>query len=238
MQHVCSLNMKISFTGLPGSGKSYKLGQVAIDLLVQNEKIWKKSKGERKRVLWSNMKFRDEVLKKFQPWQVEYWSDRQQLIKLRDADVIIDEEQVYFDAQEWQMMSSEEKRFFQQHRRYGVDIYAASQDFAQVDKSIRRVTSELYHFTKIAGSRDISSTRPNPRFVWGAVLVKEMDPQIYDEQISKMPGVSAIRSVMFITKKGTQIFNTREEIHGSKYPPLKKIVRVCPEDGYTLTKYV
>jgi len=228
--------MKYSFTGLPGSGKSNKLGQVAIECLNTNKKIFNKT--GRKRVVWSNMKFSQAVELAYEPWQIEYWADRTQVINLRDCDLIIDEEQVYFDAQEWQMMSSEEKRFFQQHRRFGVDIYGASQDFSQVDKSIRRITSHLYYLKKLTGSRDISSTRPDPKFVWGVVMVKEMDPQLYDEQISKMPGMSAIVGLMFITKQSTQVFNTREEIQASKYPPLRKIVRVCPEDGYRLTKYI
>jgi len=231
--------MKISFTGLPGSGKSAKLGQVALECLVENEKIAKRSEGNIKRTVWSNMKFTDKVHQAFpEPWQIQYWEDRTQLITLRDCDLIIDEEQIYFDAQEWQMMSAAEKRFFQQHRRYGVDIYAASQDFAQVDKSIRRITSKLYYLQKIVGTRDISSTRPNPRFVFAVSLVLEMDPQIYDETISKMPGVSEIASLMFITKKSTEVFNTREEIVTSEYAPLRKIKRVCPEDGHVLIKYV
>lgn len=236
MQRVYFRNMKISFTGLPGSGKSMKLGQVAIECLVQNEKIAKKS--GLKRTLWSNMKFTELVYEKFpEPWQIQYWSERAQVVKLRDCDLIIDEEQVYFDAQEWSMMSAEEKRFFQQHRRFGVDIYGASQDFAQVDKSIRRVTSELYYFQKVCGSRDISSTRGNPRFIWGFSLAYQMDPQTYDETISKMM-LQMPSGIQFITKKATQIFDTREEIQAGLYPPLRKITRVCPEDGYRLTKYI
>lgn len=171
-------------------------------------------------------------------WNINYWSERAELVKLRDCDLIIDEEQLYFDAQEWEMMSREEKRFFQQHRRYGVDIYGASQDFAQVDKSIRRVTSSLYLFTKVIGSRDISSTRPDPRVIWGISLVREADPQTYDEIISKMPGVSQLVSALIIRKKWTRVFDTREEIMPSAYPPLQKIVRFCPEDGFRRIKYV
>jgi len=36
----------------------------------------------------------------------------------------------------------------------------------------------------------------------------------------------------------TEVFDTREEIKASAYPPLKKIVRVCPEDGYQRIRYV
>lgn len=229
--------MKVSFTGLPGSGKSYKLAQVALECLVQNEQIAKKY--GKKRTVYSNMKFAKHVHEAFpEPWQIKYWAERHELIGIRQADIIIDEEQAYFDSQEWQMMSSREKRFFQQHRRYGVDIYAASQDFAQVDKSIRRVTQKLYRFTKVLGTRDISSTRPDPKFVFAVSLVHEHDPQTYDEVISKLDGQGELVSALFITKKGTQVFDTTEEIQPSEYAPLRKIKRVCPEDGHVLIKYV
>lgn len=229
--------MKISFTGLPGSGKSYKLAEVAIQCLVQNEQIFEKR--GLKRTVWSNMKFSKAVHEAFpRDWQIKYWSERHELIGIRQADIIIDEEQAYFDSQEWQMMSSREKRFFQQHRRYGVDIYAASQDFAQVDKSIRRVTSELYRFTKLFGTRDISSTRPDPKYVFAVSLVHQHDPQTYDEVISKLPGQGELVSLLWITKKGTKIFDTTEEIQPSEYAPLRKISRVCPEDGHRIIKYV
>lgn len=232
---------KISFTGLPGSGKSMALGQRALKCFVVNETLNEKNP-ELKRTVYSNMIFTPKVEKAFglpafdrvlyrnlraqqkwteaatllqeynaRTWKVQYWSERLELIRIRNADIIIDEEQIYFDAQEWQMMSQAEKRFFQQHRRYGVDIYAASQDFAQVDKSIRRVTSELYYFEKMFGSPDISSTRPNPRWIYGVSLIYKMDPTVYDETISKL-SLRLPTSFMWISRKKTEVFDTTEEI--------------------------
>jgi len=238
--------MKVTITGLPGAGKSAYLARVALRCLNENRKqhekaikLFKEGKIDvlpEKRMVWSNMRFTEWVEQEYAGY-FAYWSDRMQLIKLRDCDIFIDEEQLYFDAQEWQMMSASEKRFFQQHRRYGVDIYAAAQDFAQVDKSIRRVTSNLLMLRKFIGTRDISSTRPNPKWVLVLSTIVELEPEIYDETISKITG-GTFKGFLLITKKDTQIFNTREEITASEYPPLRKIKRVCPEDGHVLVKYV
>lgn len=239
--------MKVTITGLPGAGKSAYLAKVALRCLKENKsqhqlmlKEWEESgkmdPQPMPRLVWSNMHFAEWVEKEFAGY-FDYWTDRVQLIKLRDCDIFIDEEQLYFDAQEWQMMSASEKRFFQQHRRYGVDIYGAAQDFAQVDKSIRRVTSNLLMLRKFIGTRDISSTRRNPKFVFVLSTIVELEPEIYDETISKLSG-GRFKWFLMITKKDTEIFNTREEIQASEFPPLRKIKRVCPEDGHVLVKYV
>jgi len=224
------------FTGLPGQGKSYKLGQVAIECLYENKKYFEET--HVKRILYSNMKFEKRVVDEFYDWQIEYWVDVDQLVKFRDCDVLIDEMALYFDSQNWQNMSTDAKRFFQQHRRYGVDIYGAAQDFAQVDKSVRRVTTDLFAVKKHMGSRDISTTRENPKFVWGVCTLSELDPQKYDEMKSKFSGIGLVPNFMLINKSGTEIFNTREELDHGKYPPLKKVVRVCLEDGYKQVRYV
>jgi len=260
--------MKVSFTGLPGSGKSMKLGQKALECFVINERNNKKSGGLLQRPIWSNMIFTQKVEEAFdlppfdrelyrqvkereeyataawmikeynkKTWKLKYWGERLDLVKIRHADIFIDEEQLYFDNQEWEMMSRQEKRFFQQHRRYGLNIYSASQDFAQVDKSIRRVTQELYYFEKVFGSADISSNLPTPRWIYGLSLMYKMDPTVYDETISKLT-MRWPSSFQWISKKKTEIFDTTEEIIAGEYAPLRKIVRVCPEDGYKKIKYV
>jgi len=224
------------FTGLPGSGKSYKLGQLVVAVLYRNRKAyraavvaWVKAGrlGDKPqpRQLWTNLQLAKAVDEEFKGY-VQYWTDLRQLTVLRDADVIIDEVATYFDSRLWETLSLEMRRWLAQHRKFGIEIYGTSQDFAQVDKAFRRLTSDLLYLTKLAGSRDISATRPAPKFIWGIALVRELDPTIYDEQKSKFEA-SGLPRFMIITRKGTEMFDTRAEVKLSSALPLKHIQKEC-----------
>jgi len=232
------------FTGLPGSGKSYKLARTVVDILYRNRGFYDKRLKEfnknpdnfvpegqllpvppERRMLPTNLKLTAAVEEEFRPF-IHYWTDLRQLTKLKDCDVIIDEVATYFDARLWETLSLEMRRWLAQHRKFGVEIYGTSQDFAQVDKAFRRLTSGLLYLSKITGSRDISATRPPPKYIWGVVLVRELDPTVYDELKSKF-GSTGLPRFMFITKKGINIFDTRAEVALSDALPLKHIKKEC-----------
>jgi len=235
------------FTGLPGSGKSLKLADTLVNVLYRNRNHYEKAKkkyvlqmnraikaGEPtqgitppiKRILWTNLKFKPKVEEEF-PDYIKYWTDLKQLIPLRDVDIAIDEIATYFDSRLWETLSLEMRRFLAQHRKFGVEIYGTAQDFAQTDKAFRRLTSHLFLLRKIIGSGDISPTRPAPRWIWGVVVVRELDPTVYDEQKSKFGGGGMIPSFMTITRAATEIFDTRAEVRLSQTMPLKHIEKAC-----------
>jgi len=243
--------MIVVFTGLPGAGKSLKLADTVISLLYQNKNQYKKrlltynnkikkqiKKGKSvsqeeyhaglpaKRVLWTNLKMTEMVEKEFEGY-FNYWADLNEIVQQRDADVIIDEIATYFNARQWELLSIEASRWLAQHRKFGVDIYGTAQDFAQADKAFRRLTSNLLYLTKLAGSRDISPTRSDPKLVWGIVLVQTLDPVRYDEEKSKFTSVGFFPRIMLITKRKVSVFDTRAEVKMSKHPPLKHIERFC-----------
>jgi len=228
--------MIVVFTGLPGSGKSLKLARTLVDVLYRNKFYYEKQvrKFEQgkietvpiKRILWTNLKLKPEVEAEFEGY-VKYWTDLRQLTSLRDVDVLIDEVATYFDARLWETLSLEMRRWLAQHRKFGIEIYGTSQDFAQVDKAFRRLTSNLLYLTKMIGTRDLSPTKPPPRFVFVLSLIKELDPTVYDEQKSKFATGSIIPRFMVITKHDVGIFDTRAEVQLSKALPLKHIEREC-----------
>jgi len=217
--------MIIIISGLPGSGKSLETARVSIDTLWRNHKYHKKT--GILRLLYSNIRFSSHIEKEYAEY-IRYWVDPAELVKLKDVDVVWDEMATHMDATQWQNMSLELKRWLQQHRKFGIDIYGNTQDFTQIDKSARRLSGTLYHCTKIIGSRDISATRPPVKHPWGVIFIRSIDPQNYDE--SKSPsqqqsgGLPAIR---FIRKEYVQAFDTRQEIGVGKYPPLRHIGRDC-----------
>lgn len=228
--------MIVIFSGLPGSGKSFKLAQTLVEVLYRNKKYFEKqlrlyNEGIRpdypvKRQLWTNLQFKPDVEAEFEGY-FEYWTDLRQLVKLRDVDVAIDEVATYFDARLWETLSLEMRRWLNQHRKFGIEIYGTSQDFAQVDKSFRRLTSNLFYLRKLIGSRDISPTRPPPKFIWGVVFVTELDPTTYDEQKSKFGKEGVMPGLLVINRKGTEIFDTRAEVKLSSALPLKHIRKEC-----------
>lgn len=226
--------MIVVFSGLPGSGKSLRLARTCIGLLYRNKNYHQKYGRVRK--LYTNLKFSDEVQEEFSEY-IEYWTDLRQLIKLRDVDVVIDEIATYFDATQWANMSLEVKRWLQQHRKFGIEIYGTAQDFAQCDISFRRLTSDLQYLTKLFGSRDISATKPNPKHIWGLVAVRTLDPVAYDEQKSKFAS-NGLPSFMWISKESVSVFDTRAEVKSSAYPPLRHIERVCERADCTIHKTI
>lgn len=241
--------MIVIFSGLPGSGKSLKLARVLVDVLYRNkfyyEKQMKKfSQGKLKdmpvkRQLWTNLKFAQVVEKEFEGY-FEYWTDLRQLTPLRDVDVAIDEVATYFDARLWETLSLEMRRWLAQHRKFGIEIYGTTQDFAQVDKAFRRLTSNLFYLRKLIGSADLSPTRPPPKYIWGIVAVSELDPTTYDEQKSKFASHGVWPSIMFITRQATEMFDTRAEVKLSHALPLKHIERECelPNCPFHKTQHV
>jgi len=225
------------FSGLPGSGKSLKLGQTVVDLLYRNRRLYERASkvyeanGRQeilrpvKRLVYTNLKMATAVEAEFSGY-ILYWTDLRQLTSLRDVDVIIDEVATYFDARLWETLSLEMRRWLSQHRKFGIEIYGTTQDFAQVDKAFRRLTSHLLYLSKLMGSGDISPTKPVPKYIWGVTLVQELDPTTYDEQKSKFAS-SGLPRFMFITRARTSVFDTRAEVKLSSALPLKHIDREC-----------
>jgi len=224
--------MIVLFTGLPGAGKSLKMADTLVNILYRNQKIHKKY-GILRRV-YSNLKLTTAVEKEFSTY-INYWTDPAELIKIRNADVFWDEIATHLDSTQWQNMSLEIKRWLQQHRKFGIEIYGTTQDFAMIDKSMRRMTSDLFYLSKLFGSRDISSTKPKLKYVWGLSLVKRFDPTTYEEDNKKAIGFP---SFLPISKRGVNTFDTTQEIAAGKYPPLNHIERECIKDGCSFHKVI
>lgn len=220
--------MILVISGLPGSGKSLKLAKISLDVLWRNRK-WEKSKHNpehKKRYLYTNLEFSDWVMEEYGDL-IRPWIDTDQLTPLRDADVIWDEMAAALDNTNWQNMGLELKRWLQQHRKFGVEIYATAQDFAQVDKSARRLVTDLLYLTKVIGSPDPSPTLPPVKYVWGLVMVRALDPTRYDEQRSKFENSGDLPKFFLINKRDTEVYDMRAEVGVGSYPPLRHIERRC-----------
>lgn len=221
------------YTGLPGAGKSQKMALTMLDILERNEKWYQKSGIVRP--IYSNLHLNPELEERYEKF-LKYWEDPAELVKSRDVDVFWDEIATHLDSTQWQNVALEIKRWLQQHRKFGIEIYGTTQDFAMVDKSMRRMTSDLYYLTKLIGSRDKSSTKPDPKYIWGLVAVKELDPTTYDEDTKTMR--AGFPSFMWFSRETVNVFDTRQEIKSGKYPPLNHIERDCIKEGCDFHKIV
>lgn len=208
--------------GPPGQGKSLYTARTALRLLKRNQ-AWEK-KGNPRRILWSNLKFSEDFEKEFDGY-IRYWVDSSQLVKLRDCDIIWDEIATELDARNWPNLSIEMKRFLSQYRKRGIDIYANTQDFSMIDARARLMISNVRTLTKIMGSRDLSTTKPPPKYIWGPVLIRDVIN--FREADPEKKRYELIPSLMWISRDLVAIYDTRQDIALGKPPPLRHEVRFC-----------
>lgn len=230
--------MKVIYTGLESSGKSLRLAKVVEDLCIRNYK-WKKQSGV-VRPIASNMVFSEdfynEVTRKL-GLPIIYWDSIGDLINLKDADVIMDEIGNYFDSRLWADLGLDERRWLTQGAKMGIEIYGSAQDFAQVDKSFRRLVNELYEVKKLFGSPRPSATKPPVKTIWGVCIIQKLDPNGYNED-KKDFSRYGFPSFFTIRRKYCEIFDTNQEIKRSAFRPLRHEIRKCIDPTCTFHKTV
>lgn len=208
--------------GAPGQGKSLYTARTALRILRRNLR-WEEQ-GNPRRQVWSNLKFSEDFEKEFEGY-ISYWSDSSQLVKLRDCDIIWDEIATELDARNWPNLSIEMKRFLSQYRKRGIDIYANTQDFSMIDQRARLMISNVRTLSKIIGSRDISTTKPPPKHIWGLCMIR--DVQNFRETDPEKKKYDLIPSFIVISRDLVSIYDTRQDIALGKPPPLRHEIRFC-----------
>jgi len=212
--------------GAPGQGKSLYTARLTERVLRRNKK-WE-AKGNPRRKVWSNLKFSEAFEQEWEGY-IEYWTDASMLVKLSDCDIVWDEIATELDARNWPNLSNEMKRFLSQYRKRGIDIYANTQDFSMIDQRARLMISHVRTLTKILGSRDISTTKPPPRFIWGLILMRDVEN--YRETNPEKKRYGWLPSFFLIEKHLVDIYDTRQDIKPGEPPPLRHEVRVCELHG-------
>jgi len=219
---------KVIFSGLEGDGKSLQLAKTVRTLVQRNAK-WREESGV-VRPIYSNMRFSET----FSQWAeslgipLRYWSNLDDLIKIEQADIIVDEVGNYFDSRLWADLTLDARRWLTQGSKMGIELYGSAQDFAQVDKAFRRLVNELIHISKIVGSPRPSATRPPVKRIWGVCSMTSLDPQQYDESEDKFAKFSIFTiRWFFIRRRDCEIFDTTQKIERSVPSPYRHIRREC-----------
>lgn len=215
------------YTGLPGAGKSTYMAYIVTELAHRNAKYFKKT-GKLRRI-YSNIYISDWFSKEY-PDMIKTWADPRELVDLRDVDIVWDEIATHLDSTQWANMSLSLKRWLQQHRKYGIEIYGTTQDFNMVDISMRRLCSDLFWVSKPVGTPDPTPTRPPINRPWGLIIRRRLDPQTYSEDRKEVSSIFSLSWLIF-TKKLISIFDTRQEIKEGEYPPLNHVERRCLYPG-------
>jgi len=207
-----------------------------VQMLVARNSKWAKVKNKKtgapigkQRPIVSNMIFS----KAFEQYAhekgvpIQYWENTEDLIKLSDCDVVIDEVGNYFDSRLWADLSLDARRWLTQGSKTGVEIYGAAQDFAQIDKSFRRLVNHLIDIRKICGSARPSATKPPVKRIWGICFKFNMQPQEYDEEKKSQERGIIPSGFFFIRKRDCAVFDTGQRIKRSELPPYRHMERRC-----------
>jgi len=222
------------WTGMPGSGKTSELGEIVVSLIKRNVRYFKKT-GVR-RLIYVNLVLNHDLASAYGDY-LRYYDDlvdlsREDLSnnkqKVRHADVVCQEISQYIDSQEYEKCPRYFKAWLRKHRHFGVDIYADTQDFLTVDNSFRRLVNSVYYCQKLIGSRDISATKPQIKYIWGLCMLREIDPKSFDEEKESYTFKTFSFQFRLITKSRCMVFDTTQDVVSPDYPPLKHIERTCP----------
>jgi len=209
-------------TGRAGAGKTAYLCQKLIDTLKRNVAYYRKYKKIRK--VYVNFPLSEKVAKRYVHF-LGYWKDLEELIKLEDCDIFIDELLYYFDSARWKETTPDVKKFIAIHRHLGIEIYATSQDFAQVDIAFRRLTDQLYYLVKLGSSREPSATKPPVKHIWGLSVIYTISPVDYKED--QKENKTSFHWFFFLTRAKCEVYDTRQKFEHSDPPPKKHVLQRC-----------
>lgn len=224
--------------GLPGAGKSVRLAKEALFLLERNRRLSEKTEGRLHRRVMSNLKFSDWVEEEYRDF-IRYWEEPEELQEVRDCDVLWDEMGVHLDATQWENLPQSVRRWFQQHRKLGIDIAGTCQDFGQVDKSVRRVVERVGRCNKMWGSPPPSATRPEIERIWGIVSLRWVDGRSWRDDSQAGVQISwGFPRFFFITKRLCSAFDTTQCVVSSNVVKLRHIKQLCSTCGYSRVRHV
>lgn len=199
--------MKYIITGIESSGKSLILADKAIALLARNTR-WHKKYGF-KRILYSNLKFSEEIEKEFNGF-IKYWKDLPDILGIEGADIIWDEISTYFSAEKRAPLSFEVNKWLRQGAKRGVSIYGSAQEFHDIHVQFRRRVFQCDHVSKVAGSRRAGLNFPPVKQIWGLCWTRNLKINPYNELIPEYS--DNFGKPFLITKKRCSIFNTYAKI--------------------------
>jgi len=225
------------YVGLESGGKSLMMLRESVNNLHRN-KYWFKKTG-RIRPIIGNVSWSDQFYDLAEELRIPVlkWHNISELTSMTECDLYIDELQTYFDSRTFADLPLDVRLWLSQSTKMGVQIVGATQDFGQVDKSFRRLCNSVFYVQKIMGSRRPMKTSPAVKRIWGFFFVWRLDPRTFDGEQFEMKSENWVPSIKRLKKSDVKMFNTQQRVELSNPPPLQKVIRICPDDGYTRVRY-
>jgi len=172
--------------------------------------------------------------------EIRYWKDIEELEKLTECDLFIDEIGAYFDSRTFDLLPLSTRLWLAQAQKLGVDIWGGAQDWGQIDVSFRRLVKRLYELKKVLGTRRPSKTFPAGKRPWALIMAWKVAPAASNDS-TELRTLSIIPELHFAGKRSFSRFDTNARVPDTAPPPLKKIVRHWFDEkgqiGYTRTQY-
>lgn len=220
---------KIVYSGLEGSGKSLEMARVAKDLIYRNAR-WQRKTGVPRPIV-SNMRFSDSFhsLAEKKGVPIKYYTTLSEMIQHTECDIFVDELAKYFNARQWSELSFDALAWITQGGKQGVTMYASTQDFSQIEKTFRLLTSKVYLIDKKLGSKRPSKSRPGSKFVWGVYNMWRVKPSSFTGDDVTMEVIGYLPTFRLIKKSIAKLYDTSQKIPKSPPMPLEHIVRYCPD---------
>ena len=220
---------KIIFDGQEGSGKTLRMARYAVLALNANAHYYKKTGVPRP--LYSNFQFSRAFEDRARAFgiPIHYWKNLDELVGLDGCDIFIDEIGTYFDSRLWTDLPLSVRRWIAQCDKSGVNMYGTAQDFAQIDKSFRRLVKRLYRVRKLLGSPRPHPTYPPVKRPWGLFNMIPLDPKGYTEDEPKLEGgfFSWLFGFFRLHRRDYSVFDTNAKVDESAPMPLKHVERAC-----------
>jgi len=240
-------------TGRPRHGKTYYMASLVPNLLKECQNTGKR--------LYCNFKINVEKIKKNRKEYFDdsiigdilseedrnnsekllfYWRNIDTWNYMQNGTILIDEAQRYFNARKWEMLSDETEMKLQQHGKEDFDIYATTQHFTRIDKTLRIIVESYFHVGMVFGTPD-NKKRLLPRICRiSEYYLEDMERmENIGKDYAEERGVSPLSDWHFmIRKKYYEIYDTRQLVGESRPMPLKHITRICPTCNKNEIKHI
>lgn len=162
------------YVGKPGHGKTIALMRKFQDECRRVERIFNKT-GQRI-VIKTSIIPSPKIYARY-AFYIELFRDLDWLPNARDCVIFIDEMGTYFDSRQWASLGPEVIHSLRLHRHRGIDIYGATQEFTQVDVTIRRLTTRLYRCKKLFSTGEPLPNTPVSAFAFMLGTVALVKPE-------------------------------------------------------------
>jgi len=184
------LRMINIIAGLPGAGKTAYLSKLVQKFLKEGETIYS----------YKLLKFKNPAVK--------YFNEIFEIKKIRQAIIILDEAQIWFNSRTWERLDPGLQYALQQHRHMGVDIYGAVQHVNRLDAIMRELVQEYWEINRIAGTNihRRSGKLVYPRVPWQLSTIRHCDIKRANN-VTHAVG-SGMPSLVLFTKKDFEFYDT------------------------------